>query len=77
MEYQNEQFIVDRGRVELKREGSVVVEEEGGVHEPNRWHPAYSLPLVAYYVVSLDCIERDVVKSSQYVYLLGLRYGDC
>ena len=42
--------------MELKRKGSVVVEEEGGMHESDRWHPAYGLPLVAYYVVPLYCI---------------------
>ena len=64
-------------KIELKREGSVVVEEEGGVHEPDCWHPAYGLPLVAYHVVALDCIEGDVVEPSEDVYLLGLGDGNC
>jgi len=56
--------------------GSVFVDKDGGVHKSDRWHSAYGLPLVAYDVVSFDCVEGYVVEASEDVDLLGLGDGD-
>lgn len=47
------------------------------MHEPWGWHLANTLPFVAYYVVLLDCVQGDEVKSSEDEDFLGFEDRDC
>jgi len=47
------------------------------MHKSWTGHLAYSLPFIADYVISFNCVQRDIVKTTEHVNLLRLEKRYC